>query len=196
MAALRHPLLGLLAALAMLVPAGAMAQAKPAAPAPLTLRFSGTDYVHRWSKNGQNEFTPGAQADLKTWRDMVTIVVNEKVRDGEQLAALANGVLGNYEKAGEIVRTDSKPRTGKAEAEHFIAAMLHAKGLSEAVFARVMMLEGRGVVVVYSHRTYGQHSEVTLAPWLDKNGEATERALMAWTGTPRAAQLRALPQAK
>jgi hypothetical protein len=39
--------------------------------------FGGTDYVHRWSKNGQNEFTPPNDKDLDRWRDMVTINVNE-----------------------------------------------------------------------------------------------------------------------
>jgi len=59
-------------------------------------------------------------------------------------------MVGNYGQAGEIVRTDSKPRTETHEAEHFIAAMLRAQGVSEAV--------------------------------------------MSWTGLPKLAQLRALPQ--
>jgi hypothetical protein len=193
---IRKPLLCLVA-LSMLAP-GALAKepARPAQAAAQKLNFSGVEYVHRWSKNGQNEFTPSAQSDLKTWRDMVTVNVNERVATGDQLAALANGVVGNYGKAGEIVRTDSKPRTQTAEAEHFIAAMLHAPGLTEAVFARVMLVEGKGAVVVYSHRAYGEHSDEVIGGWMDRNGEATERALMAWTGMPTIAKLRALPQAR
>jgi hypothetical protein len=193
---IRKPLLCLVA-LSMLAP-GALAK-EPARPAPAAaqkLNFSGVEYVHRWSKNGQNEFTPSAQSDLKTWRDMLTVNVNERVATGDQLAALANGVVGNYGKAGEIVRTDSKPRTQTAEAEHFIAAMLHAPGLTEAVFARVMLVEGKGADVVYSHRSYGEHSDEVIGGWMDRNGEATERALMAWTGMPTIAKLRALPQAR
>ena len=52
-----------------------------------TLTFGGTVYLHRWSKNGQNEFTPPNDKDLDRWRDMVTINVNEAVRNGDQLAA-------------------------------------------------------------------------------------------------------------
>jgi hypothetical protein len=197
MFAIRTLSLTLFAALALSAPPRSLAaDASRAAPAAAKLSFGGAQYVHRWSKNGQNEFTPSTQTDLKTWRDMVTINVHERVVNGEQLADLANGVVGNYSKVGQIVRTDSRPRTAKAEAEHFIAAMLSAPGLTEAVFARVMLREGRGVVVVYSHRAYGPHSETMIGPWLDAHGEATERALMSWTGTPKLAQLRALPQAR
>jgi hypothetical protein len=199
MLAIRNPLLCLFAALAVLAAAAAAAEpakpaAKPAAAAKVS--FGGVEYVHRWSQNGQNEFTPAAQPDLNTWRDMVTIIVNERVTNGDQLAQLANGVVDNYTRAGNIIRTDSKPRTATAEAEHFIAAILHATNVTEAVFARVVMVEGRGMIVVYSHRAYGQHSETSVGPWMDRNGAATERALMAWTGIPKVAQLRALPQAK
>jgi hypothetical protein len=197
MRAIRHPRLCLFIALAALVPTATYAAPPAPRPAAATkLSFGGVEYVHRWSQNGQNEFTPAAQPNLKTWTDMVTIIVNERVTNGEQLAQLANGVVGNYGKAGEVVRTDSKPRTTQAEAEHFIAAMLHAQDVTEAVFARVVMVEGRGMIVVYSHRAYGPHSQTSIGPWMDRNGPATERALMAWTGMPKGAQLRALPQAK
>jgi len=194
MFAIRNPLLSLVAAAAVLASAAGLA-AEPAKPA-TRISFSGVEYVHRWSKNGQNEFTPAAQPDLDAWREMVTINVNERVGNGDQLAALANGVVNNYSAAGQIVRTNSKPRTGAHEAEHFIAAMLHAKGVTEAVFARIVLLEGKGVVLVYSHRAYGAKSAETIGDWMARNGEATERALMAWNGAPKIAQLKALPQAK
>jgi hypothetical protein len=195
MLAIRPAALRFAAALCLL-PVLALAAAPPKAAAPMKLKFGGVEYVHRWSQNGQNEFTPPVQTDLKAWKDMVTVIVNERVTNGDQLAELANGVVGNYSKAGEILRTDSKPRTASVEAEHFIAAMLHAKGFSEAAFARVMMVEGRGVVVVYSRRAYGEHAADTIATFLDHNGQPTERMLMQWQGMPKIAQLRALPQAK
>ena len=199
MIAIRRRVLCLFTAMAVLASTIAVAKepAKPAAtPAAATVSFGGVEYVHRWSQNGQNEFTPAAQPNLKSWTDMVTIIVNERVTTGEQLAQLANGVVDNYGRAGSIIRTDSKPRTAEAEAEHFIAAILHAQDVTEAVFARLVMVEGRGMIVVYSHRAYGQHSETSIGPWMDRNGPATERALMAWRGIPKVAQLRALPQSK
>ena len=202
MLAIRNSSLCLLVALAMALPAGAAAKeplkpaTTPTANGAMKLSFSGAEYVHRWSKNGQNEYTPPAQPDLKAWRDMVTVIVNERVTNGEQLAQLANGVVDNYGKAGQIIRTDSRPRTAHREAEHFIAAMLHAQGVTEAVFARVVMAEGRGMIVVYSHRAYGDKAAETIGTWMSRHGEATERALMSWTGAPKLAQLRALPQAR
>ena len=101
-------------ALALLVACGASAAAKEPVAPPMTLSFDGAQYVHRWSQKGQNEFTRPAEPNLSRWRDMVTINVHEQVGTGDQLAGLANGVLGNYERSGKILRTDSKPRTPQA----------------------------------------------------------------------------------
>jgi hypothetical protein len=77
------------------------------------------------------------------------------VRNGDQLAALANSILTNYQKHGKIIRTDSKPRTPQRPAEHLIVAVLGNATLLEAVFARILLIDGVGVVAVYSHRIYG-----------------------------------------
>jgi hypothetical protein len=65
-----------------------------------TIGLGGVVYVHRWSKNGQNEYTPENDRDLARWHDMVTINVHEAVKNGDQLADLANRVLGNYQSHG------------------------------------------------------------------------------------------------
>ncbi len=161
---------------------------------PLTVPFAGSDYIHRWSKGGQHEFTPKGEEDLTRWISMVTVNVYESARTGEQLAEIANQVLGNYQQTGKIVRTDSKPRTDKSEAEHLTVAVLGTPEFLEAVFARFLVHEGRRVSVVHSKRVYGAKAGNEMSAWLEKNGPDTERALMAWTGIPRLAELRALPQ--
>ena len=127
---------------------------------------------------------------------MVTVNLHEKVGNGDQLAALANGVLGNYEGHGKILRTDSKPRTPGHEAEHLVVAILSAPGFMEAAFARVMMVAGKGVVGVYSHRAYGKDPAAEVGPWLPSTGQSVETTLMGWKGLPKLAAVRALPQAK
>jgi hypothetical protein len=168
----------------------------PAAAKPMTLSLGGVQYVHRWSQKGQNEFTPPAETDLSKWRDMVTVNVHDKVTNGDQLAELANGVLGNYQRAGKILRTDSKPRTAQQQAEHLVVAILAAPGVMEAAFARVMLVEGKGVVVVYSHRAYGKDAADVIGPWLQTKGQSTENTLMGWKGLPKLAAIKALPQTK
>jgi hypothetical protein len=164
-------------------------------PAGAGFGFGGVQYLHRWSKSGLNEFTPAGQEDLGKWRDMVTLNVHAKVRTGDQLAGLANAVLGNYQGAGgRIVRTDSKPRTPQKEAEHLIVALLSAPGVLEAAFARVVLVDGQGMVLVYSHRAYGAQSGATMGKWLEANGQKVETQLMAWNGYSRPAQLARLPQ--
>jgi len=112
------------------------------------INFGGQDYVHRWSKDGQHEYTPPDETDLKKWRHMVTIIVHEKVKNGDDLAKLANAVLANYERVGKVVRTDSKPRTSTTEAEHLVVVVFGRPGFVEAAFARVKLVAGTGKCAV------------------------------------------------
>ena len=170
----------------------ACAQTDASPPGTPSLTFGGVTYVHRWSQAGQHEFTPEGQDDLDRWTDMVTVNVHDAVRDGDQLAATANAVLSNYERAGQIIRTDSRPRTETAPAEHFIAAVLGSPAFLEAAFARVMLVEGTGVVVVYAHRVYGEQAGPPMSDWLGAQGEQVEETLMSWRDAPSVG--RALPE--
>lgn len=162
----------------------------------LTLHFDGVDYLHRWSKDGQNEFTPKGDADLAAWRDMLTVNVFEAVRTGEQLAEVANKVLGNYQARGKILRTDSKPRTADRPAEHLIVAALGDPAFLEAAFARLLLVDGTGYVVVRSHRVYGKAAGPAMSDWLKANGPAVEKALMEWGQVPSKDVLKRLSQGR
>jgi len=161
-----------------------------------TIGFGGIEYVHRWSKAGQNEFTPERDSDLARWHDMVTINVHSAVANGDQLADLANRVLGTYQSHGKIVRTDSKPRTPQRPAEHLVVAVLGSPDFLEAAFARFVLLDGVGFVAVYSHRVYGNNAGDAMSDWLKGNGPSAEKTLMAWNGIPSLAALKQLPQSK
>lgn len=176
----------------------ARAQASPlptGAASALDLRFEGRSWLHRWSRGGQNEFTPADQPDLDRWRDMLTLNLHERVRNGEQLADLANGVLARYGQAGRIVRTGSRPRTPTRPAEHLIVAVLAGQGSVEAAFARVLLADGVGLVVVVSRRERGEGAGERLGRWLKAAGPDRERELMNWAAIPSPAALRRLPTA-
>jgi hypothetical protein len=158
-----------------------------------TLTFDGVTYIHRWSRAGQHEFTPAGQEDLQAWTDMITMNVHAAVNDGDALAAMANGILENYERAGRIVRTDSRARTADSPAEHFIAAVMGGPTFLEAALARVVLVDGTGVAIVRSHRIYGEAVGDQMSAWLAENGQRTETALMSWRGA--GAALRALTTA-
>jgi hypothetical protein len=168
----------------------------PSGATGMSLVFRGVDYEHRWSKGNQNEFTPREQKDLSSWRDMITLNLHEAVTNGEQLAEVANRVLANYQRAGKILRTDSKPRTQTRSAEHLIVAVLGNRSFLEAVFARLLLVDGAGTVAVYSHRVYGTDAGPAMGQWLQANGPQVESALMAWDKLPTPAALKALPQSK
>lgn len=180
------PALGL-HGLATLLPLTAHAAGTP------VISLRGVTYQHRWSAPTQHEFTPADQGDLQRWRDMVTINVHRSVNSGEQLAQLANGVLGNYQRHGRILRTASVPRTPQRLAEHFIAAALGDPRFIESAFARCVLADGVAYVLVASHRSHGDNAGQQAADWLRIQGGAVEQALMALAHWPRAAELARLP---
>lgn len=190
----------LAACASLFVISGAFAAADPVDTSPSekagALDFGGTRYLHRWSKNGQNEFTPDRDKDLERWHDMITLNVHQTVHDGGQLASLANSVLGNYQAHGKIVRTDSKPRTPQRAAEHLIVAVLGNGSLLETAFARVVLVDGVGVVVVYSHRIYGKDAGEPMGAWLQNSGPSVEKTLMSWQPIPSPDALKRLPQSQ
>ena len=147
--------------------------------------FQGVKYFHRWSQNQQHEFTPANQEDLDHWTDMMTINAYPDVNDGEKLAEAANAVLGNYQRAGKVIRTDSVPATEQRPAEHFICVVFSRPDFMEAAFARVKLHDGKGHSFVYSHRFYGDKASDKMGAWLKANGEKTEKTLMDWEAPSR-----------
>jgi len=192
MIAIRHACQALV--LVVLVSPLALAK-EPARPAQAKLSFGGVEYLHRSTANGRSDFTPASQP-LDNWRDRVTIVVRENVTSAAQLSGIADNLFTTVSDLGEVVSAKSEPNPRTQETEHFFAARMDGNGFTQAAFARVALVEGKGMVVVYSHRSYGEHSGESSTGWMDRNGDATERELMSWTGMPKLAQLRALAKSK
>ena len=159
----------------------------------LSLAFRDKTFLHRWSRAGQHEFTPAAETDLKRWNDMLTFNVHASVRTGEQLAQVANQVLGNYQRHGKVLQTRSVPRTPARPAEHLIVAVLGTPDLLEATFARCLLREDLGLVAVVSHRIYGQAAGPAMSRWLAAQGQPTEEALMGWAALPSPLVLNRMP---
>ncbi len=172
--------------------------AKPAAAAAKTaakLTLGGVQYVHRSTIKGRSDFMPASQPG-DAWRDRVTIIVREDVTTSDQLSSIAGNLFATVSDLGEVVSTDSVPNPRTHETEHFFAARMQGKDFTQAAFVRLGLVEGKGVLVMYSHRSFGEHSEQISTGWMDRNGEATQNKLMSWTGMPKLAQLKALPQSK
>ena len=89
-----------------------------AAAADNPISYRGDDYTHRWSKDTQHEFTPSGQEDLSKWKDMLTVNLYPDVKSGEDLAKIANNLIGLYQRHGaHVLKTNSIPRTEQKEAE-------------------------------------------------------------------------------
>jgi hypothetical protein len=188
-----RPLLGAKRFLGLALGAAAFGFGASQAAAPATERafvFRDVDYFHRWSQGEQHEFTPGEQADLKKWSDMMTVNGYPKIDDGDGLAATANAVLENYKKhQAKLLRTNSVPRAANRPAEHFIAVVFGRPDFMEAAFARFKLVDGKGCSFVYSHRIYGKQIGDQMSAWLGEHGEAVEKALMNWSSFPAPASL-------
>lgn len=168
--------------------------ATAAKPVASTCTFDGVEYQHRWSRQGQHEFTPAGQPDLVHWDDLITINIHAQARDEEALAQLANAVLGNYKTArATVVRAFSTPRTPEKPAEHLAVVVFPQLTKTEFAFAHVKLVDGVGCVLVYSHREYGDDSGERVRDWLEANGAALEKKWLAWSDHPKPVVLAALP---
>jgi len=155
-----------------------------------TINFNDTNYLHRWSKATQHEFTPKDQPDLTKWDDMITVNYYTDVKDGEQLALIANNLLSTYKKYGaKILRTNSIPRTPQNTAEHLIVVIFGQSKFIEFVQARIKINDGMGASIVYSHRMYGDKIGEKMSQWLQSNGPTLERKLMSLDQIPSFNQL-------
>jgi hypothetical protein len=146
-----------------------------------SVTFNKTEYVHRWSQGDQHEFTPPGQEDLSKWTDMLTVNVYHDAVDGDGLALVANKVLGAYQNhKGTVVRTDSVPRTTEKPAEHLVVVVLGDPKFLEAVLARFVLVNNKGVAIIRSHRVYGSRAGPEMSEWLKADGPSMEKALMEW----------------
>jgi len=153
--------------------------------------FMNVGYFHRWSQNGQHEFTPEKQEDLDKWSDMITVNAYPDVGDGERLAGAANVVLENYKNhQAKVLKTRSVPRTADRPAEHLIAVAFTRPNFIEVAFARFKLVEEKGCSCLYSHRFYGERIGDRMSAWLSANGEEIEKALMEWSSMPSPTRLR------
>jgi hypothetical protein len=163
-----------------------------------TVSFHGETYFHRWSQNGQHEFTPSGQADLKRWKDMVTVRVFEQVTNEAQFTGMVRATVANYKKVGVINRVMERPKkTPDGVDEVVVVATLRAGNIIEFVAARFLMRDGVGTLYVASHREYtdDQGIDSTLEGDYVKNklGRVVN-ALAVWDGAPALDALRALPR--
>ncbi len=159
----------------------------------LTIKFNDTAYLHRWSENTQHEFTPAGQTDLSKWEDMITVNFYPHVKDAEELANTANIILGKYQKYGaEILGTNSFPETSDHPAEHLIVAIFAKPSYFEFVQARILIVNGVGASIVYSHRIYGSDIADEMGEWIQDNGPVSEEKLMSLNDIPTSLELESL----
>lgn len=148
---------------------------------PVEVMFRGRVFVHRRTVERRQEYTPAGQDDLTTWTDMVTVTEHPAVRDGGGVAALANAVLGSYQRRGvAVIATDVVPPTAERAAAYFACVALRTETFTDVVFSRFALMGGQGRVVTHAHRVRGDDVAAAVTTWLDGNGAAVHEAIMAW----------------
>lgn len=158
-------------------PASAQARPSPSRE----LRFDNVRFLHRWSKDGQHEFTPEGDEDQARWSTMFTINRHATVRNGDQLADVANRVVENYKRNGRIIRTASRPAGPNVAAEHLAVVMFVRPEFIEVAFTRFMLANGTGFAVTYAKRIHDKAAGPRMSEWLLANGPRTEALLLAWS---------------
>ncbi len=160
-------------------PAGlANAQSRPSPSR--ELRFDNVRYLHRWSKDGQHEFTPEEEVNLARWNNMFTINRHPAVKNGDQLADVANRVAENYKRHGRIIRSASRQAGPNFDVEYLAVAMFVTPEFIEVAFTRFMLANGTGFAVTYSKRIHDRAAGPKMSEWLRAHGQRTEALLLAW----------------
>lgn len=156
--------------------------------------LAGVEYFHRFSNDNLHEYTPAGQDDLMAWKDMVTINIYPQAKDEAALAQTAEAVLNIYkENRAQILTKDYVPRLKDKPAEHLIVAGFGRPEFIEVTFARFKIHDSVGRAVIYSRRVYGKKNADEMNAWLEKNGMATEKALMKWDEMPKLTVRNSIP---
>ena len=146
-----------------------------------SIEFNNTEYVHRWSQKGHHEYTPVGQQDLSKWTDMLTVIIYRDVADAEGLALRANKVLEEYKNfKGVVLTAGVVPQTTEKPAEHLIVVAFGDPKFLEAVQARFMLANGKGVAIIHCHRVYGNQGGPEMVNWLKSRGPSMEKTLLEW----------------
>ncbi len=130
----------------------ANAQTRPSSPR--ELRFDNVRFLHRWSKDGQHEFTPEGEENLARWNSMFTINRHATVKTGDQLADIANRTAENYKRHGRIIRTASRQAGPNFDVEYLAVAMFVTPEFIEVAFTRFLLANGAGFALTYSKRIH------------------------------------------
>jgi hypothetical protein len=152
----------------------AQAVAKPA------LQFDNVRFIHRWSKDGQHEFTPEGEDNLAKWTHMVTINRHPAVKNADQLTEIANRTVENYRRNGLVMKTSSKPPAAGRTVEHLAVAVMGRPEFIEAAFTRFILANGTGFALTYSHRINERTAGPKMSAWFSANAQRKENALLGW----------------
>ncbi len=68
--------------------------------------------------------------------------------------------------------------------------MLQGPNVREVAFARLLLLDGRRVMAIYSKRFYGTDAQSELTTWFKGNAVPIEKVLSSWNGIPSRDQLK------
>lgn len=152
----------------------------------LALSFDGKRYLHRYSKNGQHEFTPAGQEDLQRWQEMMTLVVNQGF-DTEKTRRWAEAMAAGYKERGMLIQADQPPG-----GEYRMLGVLGAPGVIEVNFVRVMPYGSAAMAAMVQRRFYGEDGR-QMADWVRDNTPRISGLLVDWQ-PPSQSAVAALPE--
>ena len=169
-----------------------------APPVSLTFTFDRQNYVNRWSKSGQNEFTPTSEKDLNKWNDMMTVSIFKHLTNLQGVKAASVATQGLYKSAGVLLDTTNRKKADQSE-DYLLVGLIEDpnKAYTEIAFTRFMLVKGHGQSIVYSHRIY--HSgpdKAVVDSWLATHKATMTDQLANWSDWPGEIALSKLPESK
>ncbi|WP_415884891.1 hypothetical protein ACMXYO_09470 [Neptuniibacter sp. QD37_6] len=146
---------------------------------PPAVTFNGDEYAYRATESSAHQYTPTDQADLSSYKDMISFTFSEEVKTKSDLKPFAEKFLAAYNGKGKIIKAIAGPDP-RDPSLFLLATMTTSDKSSEANMFLIRVENEAGVVMNYSHHIYGKDQSKAVMDWFNANGHKMESTLMSF----------------
>ena len=149
-----------------------------------SIKMNGKDFVFQLSSNNTHSFTPLDQKSDPLWKEKISFIYADNVKNEEELQSLAIRLRDSYSQKGRLLKALKVDPANNESGKFLLVAVMAGNDTAEAIIARVNIVKNSGAVIVYAHRFYGESKSKDLIAWFEKNGFRMEKEIIDFKSVP------------